>query len=190
MPVLVVSGSLNTTPGSLVLVRDPRLAKPWRVSDEGIEFISVWENGILNGKNWMGQVVTNGLILTVYQDSKGIPTVGRGHRVWPHDNLSVGDKISYVRAVEFLKEDLKKAEFAINKKIKIPLFQYEYDALLDLTFNAGEGGALDSLADFVNQGLYSKIPDFIKSFRVGGGNQKRRTSEANLFSDAVYDATH
>jgi lysozyme len=190
MQTPAATGKTNTVLGSLVAAYDARLAKPWKVSDKGIEFMAVWESGVLNGKNWLGQVVTNGMILTVYLDTKGIPTVGCGHHVWPIDNLRVGDKISYERAVDLFKSDLNKAAIAINNKIKIPLHQYEYDAILDITYNAGEGGALDSLAKFINKGDYSKVPEFIQTFRIGGGNSKRRMSESNLFSSGTYDANH
>ncbi|WP_374759879.1 lysozyme [Iodobacter sp.] len=93
-------------------------------------------------------------------------------------------------AKDFLKKDLATVERTVNLKIKVPLYQYEYDALIDLAFNAGTGNGFTKLAKKVNKGDYSKVPEFIKTYRTGGGNKKRRASQANLFGNGEYNASH
>lgn len=185
----IVAGSTNTTPDSVKTGSATRLGKPWTVSENLLQFLGTWENGVMNGKNFAHQVVTNGFILKVYKDSRGLPTVGCGHLVVAADKLKVGEKITEARAKELLKSDLATAESAVNKNVKVPMHQYEYDALVSLTFNTGAHGAL-KLFDAVNTGKYELIPATIEKYRTGGGNEGRRESEAKLFKSGVYDASH
>lgn len=85
-------------------------------------------------------VEEEGVHLTVYQDVAGYPTVGAGHLVTPADGLRVGDRISYERAIKFLESDLAHAERAVRRLVgSLPLYQHEFDALVDLVYNVGEG---------------------------------------------------
>lgn len=185
----VVSGTTNTTPDSVKTGTTDRLGKPWTVSDKLLPFLGTWENGVANGKNFAHQMVTDGFILTVYNDSKKLPTVGCGHLVVTEDKLKLGDTITKERAQALLKKDLSTAEKAINSKVNVPLYKYEYDALVSIAFNAGTAGVA-KLAESVNKGKYDVIPAEIEKYRTGGGNEGRRASEANLFKSGVYDASH
>ncbi len=83
-----------------------------------------------------------GVHLTVYADPIGLPTVGVGHLVTRSDGLSLGDTISYERALDLLEQDLAQAEDAVRRLVgNTPLYQHEFDALVDLVFNVGEGNA-------------------------------------------------
>ncbi len=166
-----------------------RIWKPWAPSDKVIKFIAEWESGVLNGKNFQGHQVTDGMILKVYNDSKGIPTVGCGHRVWVEDKLKVGDIITLDKAKEFFVKDQQKMIDAIHRKVKIPLLQKEYDAIFSVTFNAGEGGSLNNLAKELNKGKYDKMPEFIKTFKAAS-TPLRRVREADIWEKGVYDASH
>lgn len=185
----IVAGPTNTTTDSVKAGSTTRLGKPWKVSEKLLPFLGTWENGVMNGKNFAHQMVTNGFILQVYNDSKGLPTVGCGHLVVEADKLKLGKKITEERAKELLKSDLARAESAVNRNIKVPLHQHEYDALVSLAFNTGGGGA-SKLFAAVNAGKYESIPATIENYRTGGGNEGRRASEAELFKSGVYDASH
>jgi lysozyme len=185
----IVTGATNTVAGSTKTGTTDRVKGPWVISDAGLKFFTIWESGIENGTNFQKQQVTNGYILTVYKDSKGLPTVGCGHLVVTADNLKVDDKIDNDKAKAFLIADLATAEKAVNDKVEVPLRQSEYDALVSIAFNTGRGGFL-KLAEQVNEGDYKKIPDAIKKYRTRGGNEGRRASEASLFETGVYNATH
>lgn len=185
----IVAGPTNTTPDSVKTGSTNRVGKPWKVSENLLPFVGTWENGVTNGKNFAHQMVTNSFILSVYKDSRGLPTVGCDHLVVAADKLKVGDKITEAQAKQFLKSDLNTAESAVNKNVNLPLHQYEYDALVSLAFNTGAHGA-SKLFDSVNKGKYESIPATIEKYRTGGGNEGRRVSEAKLFKSGVYDASH
>ena len=185
---VVASGSLNTTPGSLIVVQDKRLAKPWNLSEKGLGFIAQLESGVYNGK-YKGYEVTNGMILTVYDDGKSIPTVGLGHKVLPQDNLKLGDKVSLEWAQKIAEKDLSDFIKAVNKKINVPLHQYEFDALTTISFNTGAYTGFDGMAVFLNKGDYKEAPEFIKKYR-SKGLEWRRELEARLFESGNYDGTH
>lgn len=185
----VVAGSTNTTTDSVKTGSTTRLGKPWKISENLLPFLGTWENGVMNGKNFAHQMVTNGFILQVYKDSRGLPTVGCGHLVVAADKLKLGKKITETRAKELLKSDLAEAESAVNRNIKVPMHQQEYDALVSLTFNTGSHGASKLFAS-VNAGKYESIPAIIEKYRTGGGNEGRRAAEAKLFGSGIYDAIH
>lgn len=185
----IVAGPTNTTVDSVKTGSTARRGQPWTISEDLLQFLGTWENGVMNGKNFAHQTVANGFILKVYKDSRGLPTVGAGHLVVAADKLKIGDKIKEARAKELLHRDLATAENAVNKDVKVPLHQYEYDALVSLTFNTGAHGAT-KLFNAVNTGKYDSIPATIEKYRTGGGNEGRRESEAELFKSGVYDASH
>lgn len=178
----------NTDPNSCVNLQSNRLCKPWAISESGVRFIAVLESGVLNG-TYMGLPVVDGMILEVYNDSKGNPTVGLGHLVVPEDHLKVGEKITIERALELAKNNFAESESAINRRIKVPVSQQEYDALVSIAINAGPGGGIANLVDKVNAGEYSRLPAYIKMYRAHG-IEWRRVLEARLFETGNYDATH
>lgn len=178
----------NTNPDSCIEVSCDRHGKPWNISGNGIRFIAVCESGVLNG-TYMGMPVVDGMILRVYLDSKGYPTVGLGHKVMPSDNLRAGDTISVERARELARKDFAECESAVNRRIRVPLHQYEYDALVSIAYNAGPGNGIAALVDKVNTGDYDALPAYIRTYRARG-IEWRRALEARLFGVGNYDARH
>jgi lysozyme len=187
----------NTDSNSCATACSDRHGKPWSLSTQGMTFIAVLESGILNG-TFKGNPVVDGFILKVYNDGYNLPTVGLGHLVVPQDNLKLGDTISIERARDFFKENLKPIEDHINRDVKVPLHQHEYDALVSILFNTGAGrNKHDSwpgtrsayLAGFLNKGEYDKMPTVIEGF-VAHRAPKRRKTEARLFKSGNYDAKH
>ena len=51
--------------------------------------------------------------------------------------VKAGQKISQKQAEEFLKDDLKTFEAAVNNYVKVPLTQGQFDALVSFSFNVG-----------------------------------------------------
>ena len=182
----------NTEPNSNINVYTSRLCKPWKISSDGLSFIAVIESGLLNGKNFQGHQVTDGFILTVYLDNRGLPTVGCGHLVVPNDKLKTGHAITLEQAQKFLRDDLATVENRLNRDVKVPLYQFEYDALVSIVFNCGAYGGADKIIEKVNAGNYNSLFDFIITYRIGNNpNLKhRRFWEGRLFASGIYDARH
>ncbi|WP_083788721.1 glycoside hydrolase family protein [Paraburkholderia atlantica] len=98
------------------------------------------------------------------------------------------------RGTEFLKgwEQFSPTN-TINRKIRLPLFQFEYDALVCFMYNLQHHG--DSLLDFVNTGDYNKVGDRIRQYATVKGKPlrgllRRRHREAEMFEAGVYDSSH
>lgn len=186
-------GILQTSPDpdGQNIATSPRLLKPWHISDQGLSFVGMWESGVLNGLNWLNQQVTDGFILKVYDDGYGNPTVGLGHKVVPGDGLAIGDTISLERAREFFRVNSEATAHAINHKVMVALHRYEYDAVFSVIFNAGPGDPATELADRLNTGHYEEIPRFLLTFHARSEKiRKRRKTEARLFGQGIYDASH
>ena len=91
-------------------------------------------------------------------------------------------------------------EKAVQRDITVPLYQYEFDALVSLLFNTGSnflnvGGAGNGetkIKKYINSGQYAKGANEMKDVTNGGllGLVKRRNSEIKLFNTNVYDASH
>jgi hypothetical protein len=75
-----------------------------------------------------------GEILHVYKDSQGYPTAGVGHllSVAEKQRFPVGTKITQKQSDDWLREDVKEAEDAVNSAVLVPLQQNEFDALVSL----------------------------------------------------------
>jgi GH24 family phage-related lysozyme (muramidase) len=191
MPDAIATAVTNTNPNSCVNVNCDRRGGPWSISNEGLSFIAVWESGTLNG-NFAGHHVTEGFILTAYFDNVGIPTVGCGHRILPSDHISVGDTISLERTRAFKKQAIQAVEHRLNSSVRVPLFQYEYDALASIVYNCGAGDGAAEIVRKVNSGHFEEMHDYILRYRVGTnrGVGRRRVKEAKLFQTGVYDASH
>ncbi|MEX3810083.1 lysozyme [Paraburkholderia sp. BR13439] len=191
MPDALGTAVTNTNPNSCVAVQSGRLCKPWHVSPEGLSFTPVWESGVLNGI-YQGHQVTEGFILKAYLDNVGIPTVGCGHRIIAADHIEVGQVISLERAREFRRRNVAEVERRLNSGIHVPLFQYEYDALVSIVYNSGPGRGADVIIGKINTGNYRGMHEFILTYRIGDnrGVRNRRFAEARLFSSGVYDASH
>lgn len=60
-------------------------------------------------------------------------TIGWGHTL----GVKQGDRITKEQAQEFFLQDKQWAEDAVNQKVKVPLTQEQFDALVSLVFNIG-----------------------------------------------------
>lgn len=74
-----------------------------------------------------------------YRCPAGVWTIGYGHT----GGVKSGDVITAARGEELLREDLAHAERVIDMQC-LPLSQNQFDALVSLVFNIGEGNFLRS----------------------------------------------
>lgn len=98
------------------------------------------ENGFKMIKNF------EGLRLTAYRDAAGVWTIGYGCTMY-HDGRKVrpGDKLaSETQADALFRNVLGQYEQAVNRFVKVPLSQNQFDALVSFTYNEGTGALKQS----------------------------------------------
>ncbi|WP_237392414.1 lysozyme [Aurantiacibacter rhizosphaerae] len=137
-----------------------------------------------------------GVRLVVYRDVAGYPTVGVGHLITPQDGLSVGDRITYEQAIAFLESDLEKAEKGVKRLVgDLPIYQHEFDALVDLVYNVGEGNVSESQSPRLNRAIanadYDSIAEQLEyttaAGKVARGLQYRSERRQSIFMEASYE---
>jgi lysozyme len=132
-----------------------------------------------------------GCILHEYKDSAGVPTIGYGHTGGVYE----GQRITQAQADELLRKDLAKFVDRVNKFVKVPINQNQFDALVIFDFNTGSLGT-STLLKKLNAGDYkgaaaefdvwNKItnPNTGKKV-VSQGLVNRRNAEQALFNTPV-----
>jgi len=177
--------------------KDGRKLSPWKLSQKGIDFLKGYESEVkIHGKH------------VLYNDDLGFCTIGYGHLVSGKHSC---DSISNIsddfkngltdsEAEKLLKKDIEKRENDMNKIIKVPLLQQEFDALFCLYYNIPRSllskntimkklnlldykGAKEGILLW-NKGTYKGI------FQTLNGLKKRREAEAKIFEKGIYDSTH
>lgn len=126
-----------------------------------------------------------GCRLTAYRDDNGIWTIGYGHTGKYVTSVSA---CSQYQAEKWLDEDLVAADRALAWLVKAPVNQNEYDALVSLVFNIGQGNfASSTCLRELNQGnmdaacaaigMWNKVAG-----QVSPGLVRRREAEQALFA--------
>lgn len=132
----------------------------------------------------------------VYLDVAGYPTVGVGHLVRPKDGLRVGQRVSYDSILDFFEQDMRHAEHAAARLAgDLPLFQHEFDALVDLVFNVGEGNVSEAQSPRLNRAIEHRDYDGIArelTYTTAKGAQAdglvhRSERRSSIFMNARYD---
>ena len=125
-----------------------------------------------------------GLRLTAYRDVAGIWTIGYGHT---GADVHEGQTISEFVAEALLLADVAPCVSAVNRGVKVPIMQHQFDALVDFAFNAGVGNLLKStLLQKVNLGDFAGAAvQFGLWIHADGKPQpgliRRRKAEAAIF---------
>jgi lysozyme len=123
-----------------------------------------------------------------YLDVAGYPTIGYGHRLLHPESFPKG--ISKDQAAEILLSDLRDAEEAIEKLVKVPLTQGQFDALVDFCFNLGQGRLAGStLLKELNAGQYDAAAEQLLRWDHAGAQEcaalkARRQAEFELWTGA------
>ena len=92
-----------------------------QLSEAGLDFIKRFE----------------GFRSQAYLDVAGLPTIGYGHRILASESFPGG--VSETQAAAILAGDVRTAEMAVGRLVKVLLTQSQFDALVDFTFNLGAG---------------------------------------------------
>lgn len=124
----------------------------------------------------------------IYNDAAGNPTIGYGHLLKPGEAAKFADGITKEQGLALLKQDMKSAADAVNKNVKVPLTQNQFDALTSFTFNVGAGALEKStLLKKLNAGDYEAVPTELNKWTHAGGKElpglvNRRAAEGKLFT--------
>jgi lysozyme len=125
-----------------------------------------------------------GCRLEAYQDVRGVWTIGYGHT---GADVYAGKVITQTEAEQLLSMDVHTAEACVNLRVKVPITQDEFDALVDFAFNVGREAFLQStLLARLNAGdIAGAAEEFGRWVHAGQGISsglvRRREAEAELF---------
>jgi GH24 family phage-related lysozyme (muramidase) len=146
-----------------------------KTSREGIQFIAGRE----------------ALVLVAYEDGEfedGSPRYSIG---FGDNGARKGDKIDPKTAWKHLAANVRVRENIVNKYLKKPVTQHEYDAIMSAFYQGGTRNLLPLVAA-VNAGQADQIPDILPSLdtnRKGEhkpGLRLRREAEAKIAKDGDY----
>jgi len=139
-------------------------------SDAGVDHLKKWE----------------GVELEAYQDTGGVWTIGVGHT----RGVTEGMTITEDQAEAFLRQDIGWAEAVVDRYVKVPLTQSQYDILVSFAFNVGEGQFRTStLLRKLNAGNYDAVPRQLLRWTYDNGEyiqglKNRRIAEAAMWNEA------
>ena len=135
-----------------------------------------------------------GIVPAPYLDSVGVLTFGVGHTAGAGEPYpahmprgmpsNLDDAITEVLGV--FRVDLERYEARVDREIKVPLKQHEFDALVSFDFNTG-GIHRAKLTKAINSGDPQASRHFMGWLRPPE-IRKRRTAEMRLFQSGNYDA--
>jgi lysozyme len=121
----------------------------------------------------------------VYLDVAGVPTIGYGHRLLHPESFPNG--VDEAQASEILLNDLREAQQTVQRLVKVPLNQGQFDALVDFVFNLGSGKlASSTLLTILNHGRYDDAMQQLLLWDHAAGHElpalkARRQAEAALW---------
>jgi lysozyme len=147
-----------------------------QLSDAGLEMIKGFE----------------GFRTHTYLDGAGLPTIGYGHRLLNPSSFPNG--IGEDDAASILRADVHDAEVAIERLVKVPLTQGQFDALVDFVFNLGqERFARSTLLRALNGGRYQAAGEQLLRWDLVAGEEceglrKRRVAELTLWNASTPQA--
>lgn len=124
---------------------------------------------------------------TRYLCSGGKLTIGYGHVITTPHIKDFEKPITEQRARHILMMDMTYAAQAVDRLVKVPLTQNQFDALVSFVFNIGDGAfAASTLLRYLNKGRYQEAAvEFMRWIHAGGkrldGLIRRRRAEQELF---------
>lgn len=132
---------------------------------------------------------SEGFRAQTYRDVNGYATIGYGHRLLQDDAFPNG--IDEAMGEHILLSDVDEAEEAVERLVKVALTQGQFDALVDFTFNLGEGRlAASTLLKILNHGNYADAGAQLLRWDIAGGEENaglkaRRLAEYALWNQAA-----
>jgi lysozyme len=133
-----------------------------------------------------------GFVPTRYICPAGFWTIGIGHAIRKGEKWDTPTAtITYEEALALLDKDNNEAEYAVERLIKVPLTDGQFDALVSFAFNLGSGALQRStLRSRLNREEYLGAAEEFNKWIWGGGRIlpgliKRRKAEQMMFLTGV-----
>ncbi|MGD0737274.1 MAG: lysozyme [Terracidiphilus sp.] len=123
-----------------------------------------------------------------YLDVAGIRTIAYGHRILPTESFPNG--IDEAQGAELLTGDVRVAENAVKRLVKVELVQCQFDALVDFVYNLGPRRLeASTLLRMLNIGRYGAAADELLRWDHAGAHENaglkaRREAEFMLWHSA------
>ena len=128
-----------------------------------------------------------GLRLKSYQDSVGVWTIGYGATRGIGPNVTISNE----QAERMLINDITRFEPELDRLVKVPLNQNQWDALMSFTYNLGAANLESStLRRLLNAGDYAGAAEQFPRWNKAGGQVlpglvRRRAAERGLFLEVA-----
>lgn len=128
-------------------------------------------------------------VLSTYLDIKKIPTIFCGHTKAAGAPIPLmGMKGTIQESLDVFRRDIRAAELAVERAVKVPLKQHEFDALVSFHHNTG-AVAKASLTKALNAGDREKAGALFMNWCKPAALTARRRSERDMFLYAIYPDT-
>jgi lysozyme len=148
-----------------------------KISQQGLDLIKHYEQG-----------PGGGCALESYVCNGGVWTIGWGHT----KGVRFGQHATEDQCRQFLLDDVAETEATINRVVRMPLVQHQFDALVALVFNIGSGNFFSStLRKKLNAGDYEGAAEQFGRWNISNsvtlkGLVRRRADETKLFLTGSY----
>ena len=131
---------------------------------------------------------SEGIRLISYKDMAGVWTIGFGHT----KDVTPGQHADPKQVETWLAEDVRIAEEAVEKLVKVPISDNQFSALVSFVYNLGEGALAGSTllrllneGDYINAAKQFREWDHVRTIHghlvVAPGLRVRRRREELLF---------
>jgi lysozyme len=140
-------------------------------------------------------IAREGMRKRAYEDTKGVWTIGVGHT-----GPEVYDGLYWTedQCRDAFRKDVARFEKAVNDCVKVPLKQYQFDALVSFAFNCGEnalphggaGGGPSSILAALNAGNYDGAANAFNNWMADPSVVTRRAGEREQFAGRHFQARY
>lgn len=138
----------------------------------------------------LAEIVSHeGIVTRRYRDSVGVLTIGVGHTkaAGPPDPAVYTGEMTVEEALVLFRKDVARYAADVTKAVKVPVTQYEFDALVSFHYNTGAIGRA-SLIKSLNAGNRAQAAAQFMNWSTPAEIIGRRTKEMVLFRTGAYQS--